>query len=98
MESFRPETLRIFPPLLAARKVVTVEHQFVNKNGVSVKVYPDDVVIVPVNAIQHDPQYYEDPEAFKPERFLEVNGGSKKYRDQGIYFGFGDGPRICPGG
>ncbi|KAH8297953.1 hypothetical protein KR018_002762 [Drosophila ironensis] len=91
------ETLRLFPPVLAARKVVTETYDFVNKNGVSVRVYPGDGVIVPVNALQTDPQYFESPTEFKPDRFLEVNGGAKKYRDQGVYFGFGDGPRICPG-
>ncbi|KAH8233938.1 hypothetical protein KR032_004163 [Drosophila birchii] len=97
LEACIHETIRIFSPLLIGRKVVTQQHVFVNKNGVSVKVYPNDVVIIPVNAIHHDPQYYKDPEAFNPERFLEVNGGSKKYKDQGMYYGFGDGPRICPG-
>jgi len=82
---------------MAARKVVTEPYEFVNKNGVSVKVYPGDVVIIPVNALHYDPQFYEDPQSFKPQRFLEVNGGAKKYRDQGVYLGFGDGPRICPG-
>ncbi|KAH8313387.1 hypothetical protein KR067_005149 [Drosophila pandora] len=91
------ETLRIFPPTLYARKLVSETYEFVNKNGVRVKVYPGDVVLVPVNSLHKDPKYYEDPEEFKPERFLESNGGSKKYRDQGVYFGFGDGPRICPG-
>ncbi|EDV31778.2 uncharacterized protein Dana_GF14381 [Drosophila ananassae] len=97
MEACIHETLRLFPPVLAARKVVTEEYEFVNKNGVKVKVYPGEVVIVPVSSLQKDPQYFEEPDKFKPERFLESNGGSKKYRDQGIYFGFGDGPRICPG-
>ncbi|XP_016956623.1 probable cytochrome P450 28d1 [Drosophila biarmipes] len=91
------ETLRLFSPLLAARKVVTEPYEFLNKNGVSVKVYPGDVVIIPANALHYDSQYYEDPQSFKPQRFLDVNGGSKKYRDQGVYLGFGDGPRICPG-
>ncbi|SPP79522.1 probable cytochrome P450 28d1 [Drosophila guanche] len=91
------ETLRIFPPLLAARKVVTETHEFANRNGVSVRVHPDDVVIVPVQSLHHDPEYYEEPEVFKPERFLEANGGVRKYREAGIYYGFGDGPRVCPG-
>lgn len=89
--------MRIFPPGLVLRKLVTQPYEFINKNGVRVQVKPGDVVILPVKALHYDPQYYEDPETFKPERFLEENGGMKKYRDQGVYFGFGDGPRICPG-
>ncbi|XP_022220896.2 probable cytochrome P450 28d1 [Drosophila obscura] len=91
------ETLRIFTPLLSARKLVTQAHDFVNKNGVTVRVQPGDVVIIPANSMHHDPEYYEEPEAFKPERFLEVNGGVRKYREAGVYYGFGDGPRVCPG-
>ncbi|KAH8404856.1 hypothetical protein KR222_006254 [Zaprionus bogoriensis] len=89
------ETLRIFPPLLAARKIVTEPYEFVNKNGVTVEVVPGDVVIVPAYALHHDSNYYEEPEVFKPERFLD--GGVRKYREQGLYFGWGDGPRVCPG-
>ncbi|KAH8395451.1 hypothetical protein KR215_006033 [Drosophila sulfurigaster] len=91
------ETLRIFPPGLVARKLVTEPFQFVNKNGVNVEVVPGDVVIVPNYAFHHDPNYYEHPEKFQPERFLEHNGGVRKYREQGLYFGWGDGPRVCPG-
>ncbi|XP_001968779.3 probable cytochrome P450 28d1 [Drosophila erecta] len=91
------ETLRIFPPGLVARKVVTEPYEIANKNGVSVKLSPGDVVIIPINALHNDAQYYEEPQSYNPERFLDINGGAKKYRDQGVYFGFGDGPRICPG-
>ncbi|XP_068151690.1 probable cytochrome P450 28d1 [Drosophila tropicalis] len=88
------ETLRLFPPLLSGRKIVTETYEFVNKNGVRVSVKPGDVVIVPVRSFHLDPQYYDEPEEFLPERFLEINGGVRKYRDQGV---FCDGPRICPG-
>ncbi|XP_016983314.2 uncharacterized protein LOC108047584 [Drosophila rhopaloa] len=91
------ETLRLFSPQVAARKLVTEPYDFVNKNGVTVRVNPGDVVTIPVKALHHDPQYYENPMAFKPERFLEINGGMKKYRDRGVYLAFGDGPRHCPG-
>ncbi|KAL7740102.1 hypothetical protein ACLKA6_015939 [Drosophila palustris] len=91
------ETLRMFPPGLAGRKLVTERFEFVNKNGVAVEVVPGDVVIVPVYALHYDPNYYEEPEKYMPERFLEQNGGVRKYREQGLFFGWGDGPRVCPG-
>ncbi|KAH8352381.1 hypothetical protein KR084_003809 [Drosophila pseudotakahashii] len=97
LEACIHETLRLFSPQVAARKLVTEPYDFVNKNGVTLRVNPGDVIIIPVKALHHDPQYYENPQAFKPERFLEVNGGVKKYRDQGVYLPFGNGPRICPG-
>uniref|UniRef100_A0A1B6CF87 Cytochrome P450 n=1 Tax=Clastoptera arizonana TaxID=38151 RepID=A0A1B6CF87_9HEMI len=47
-------------------------------------------VIIPVMAIQNDPQYHESPEVFNPDRFENNN-----YRPSGTYLPFGDGPRIC---
>ncbi|XP_037953311.1 probable cytochrome P450 28d1 [Teleopsis dalmanni] len=91
------EALRLFPPQLVARKLCTETYEFVNKNGNTVKVHPGEVLLVPIHAIHHDAEYYEDPEEIKPERFLEENGGVKKYREMGVYLGFGDGPRVCPG-
>lgn len=44
-----------------------------------------------------DERFYDEPGKFKPERFSEENGGVKKYKDMGVYFPFGDGPRICLG-
>ncbi|KAH8410058.1 hypothetical protein KR009_004750 [Drosophila setifemur] len=97
LEACVHETLRLFPPLLTARKLVSESYEFKNKDGVCVSVHPGDVVMIPVLSFHHDPQYFEDPESFKPERFLEENGGVRKYRDQGLYYGFGFGPRLCPG-
>ncbi|XP_017063045.2 probable cytochrome P450 28d2 [Drosophila eugracilis] len=97
LEACINETLRLFSPQTAARKLVTEPYDIVTKNGDTLRLSPGDVVIIPVKAIHHDPQYYENPQAFKPERFLEVNGGVKKFRDQGVFLPFGNGPRICPG-
>ncbi|XP_039502317.1 probable cytochrome P450 28d2 isoform X1 [Drosophila santomea] len=98
LDAFIYETLRLFSPQVAARKLVTEPFEFENKNGGTVHLQPGDVVVIPVKAVHHDPQYYEDPMTFKPERFLESNGGGmKSYRDRGVYLAFGDGPRHCPG-
>ncbi|KAH8341314.1 hypothetical protein KR059_002579 [Drosophila kikkawai] len=97
LEACLHETLRLFSPQVAARKKVTESYDFVNKNGVTLRANPGDVVTIPVKAIHHDPQYYENPDSFKPERFLEANGGVKEYRERGVYLAFGNGPRICPG-
>ena len=46
-------------------------------------------------AILHDPALYPDPEAFKPERFLNEDG---TFRDDPVLqLAFGAGRRICPG-
>jgi len=51
-------------------------------------------VLVPIYAIHHDPLYYENPNAFDPDRFF---GENKKLYNNDTYLPFGDGPRICIG-
>ncbi|KAK6157250.1 hypothetical protein DH2020_011498 [Rehmannia glutinosa] len=48
-----------------------------------------------VNAwdIQNNPQYWNDPEKFKPERFEVLEGGKNEFK----FFPFGRGRRGCPG-
>ncbi|KAF8813428.1 putative cytochrome P450 monooxygenase [Phlegmacium glaucopus] len=50
--------------------------------------------------IMHDPDLFEEPETFRPERFLENKFGTKPGADIKYFrnnFGFGAGRRICPG-
>jgi cytochrome P450 len=46
-------------------------------------------------AILHDPVMYPEPDAFKPERFINPNGNLRE--DPVLSSGFGFGRRICPG-
>ena len=46
-------------------------------------------------AILHDPVIYSDPDAFKPERFIDANGSLRE--DPVLTSLFGFGKRICPG-
>ncbi|CAG9791116.1 unnamed protein product [Diatraea saccharalis] len=51
-------------------------------------------VYIPVQAMQMDPQYFENPEEFRPERFNpEKFDGILKY----VFLPFGTGPRACIG-
>ncbi|XP_032682943.1 cytochrome P450 9e2-like [Odontomachus brunneus] len=55
----------------------------------------DQVIWIPTYGLQHDPNYFEEPEKFKPERFL---GEQKKHIfNSGAYLPFGLGPRMCIG-
>nr|AID61394.1 cytochrome P450 [Calliphora stygia] len=86
------ETLRKYPIVAqlnrqAAEDYVVPGHpQYVIKKGMP--------VLIPVLGIQHDPEFYPNPEEFDPERFApEV----AKQRDPMEYLPFGDGPRNCIG-
>ncbi|EEF51040.1 geraniol 8-hydroxylase [Ricinus communis] len=85
------ETFRLHPavPLLLPRKA----GGDVEMNGFTIP--KDAQVLVNAWAIGRDPFLWEEPELFRPERFLESNIDAR-----GQYFElipFGAGRRICPG-
>lgn len=52
-------------------------------------------VILPICAVLNDEDHYPNANRFEPERFTD--GGLKMYKDKGLYYAFGDGPRVCLG-
>jgi cytochrome P450 len=83
------EVLRLYPPAyLLARMAVA---------PFSVGGYEfsaGETVLVSQWVMHRDPRYYDEPEAFKPERWLN---GLEERLPPGAYFPFGDGPRRCIG-
>ncbi|XP_034834771.1 cytochrome P450 6B6-like [Maniola hyperantus] len=52
------------------------------------------IIIVSIECLSHDEEYFEDPEEFRPERFHPDNIGNIK---KCTYMPFGVGPRSCIG-
>ncbi len=52
------------------------------------------MIIMSQWVMHRNPRYFEDPEVFKPERWAN---DLEKTLPRGVYFPFGDGPRICIG-
>lgn len=63
-------------------------------NGTDAVIQGGTTVLIPVNAIHYDPDFYPDPQKFDPERF---DSEAKKNRDPMKWLAFGDGPRNCIG-
>ncbi|AED94831.1 cytochrome P450 [Arabidopsis thaliana] len=56
-------------------------------------------LVVNLYAVNRDPDSWEDPDMFKPERFLvsSISGDEEKIREQAVkYVTFGGGRRTCP--
>ncbi|KAL3728810.1 hypothetical protein ACJRO7_033398 [Eucalyptus globulus] len=87
------EGLRMHPPgpLLSWARLSTSDVQL--SNGMLVPA--GTTAMVNMWAICHDPSVWEDPDTFRPERFLErdvdVRGGDLRLAP------FGSGRRVCPG-
>lgn len=84
------EAMRMFPSLgnlhrVCARKYTIQDLDITIDRGVK--------IIVPVQAIQNDKKYFDNPSEFRPERFAGVN----TKRDNFSYMPFGAGPRACIG-
>lgn len=83
------ETLRLHPaaPLLLTRRMI----QAVDLGPW--RVPARTLVLIPVQLMHHDPRWFPDPMAFRPERF----GPDAPAIPRGAWMPFGAGPRVCLG-
>lgn len=59
---------------------------YVNISGVA---YSISIDLITLRQMAHDPENYNDPFTFKPERFLEVEGRMPELDSRNFVFGFG---------
>jgi len=81
------ESMRLYPPAYFIDRINLEEDNFEGKYF-----EPGSNLLFSIHEVHRHPELWEDPEAFKPERFAE---GGRKYSSQ--YFPFGAGPRKCIG-
>jgi cytochrome P450 len=83
------EALRLYPPAWVITRRAVEEDELLG--------YPIPVgalVIISPYAVHRRPDFWPDPEAFRPERFSPENEAA---RQRFSYIPFGGGPRLCIG-
>ncbi len=91
LDSVISETLRLYPPLLRLEREAMEDIDLDNSN---VKIPKGVIVEIPVYAIHHDSEFYENPFVFNPDRFMPENRSNITPYS---YIPFGAGPRNCIG-
>lgn len=87
------ETLRKYPNAPILFRVSSKDYKIANVDAVLPK---RTSVFIPILGFHRDPEIYENPMEFKPERFL--NSANGEGNSKGLfYLPFGDGPRNCIG-
>ncbi|KAF5281195.1 hypothetical protein FQA39_LY17835 [Lamprigera yunnana] len=88
LETLRKHTLIKFLNRVCVKDCILPHPTDLNK---TVVIQKGTQVFIPSETIHRDPKYYSDPHKFDPFRFNE----KAKYNK--VFFGFGNGPRICIG-
>uniref|UniRef100_A0A182SU18 Cytochrome P450 n=1 Tax=Anopheles maculatus TaxID=74869 RepID=A0A182SU18_9DIPT len=97
LEQIVCETMRIHPLLAVMAKRCTADTTLVGPKDRKIFVKKGTTVVLPYYSINFDADHFADPHKYDPSRFSPENGGSKLYRDRGVYFPFSEGPRMCLG-
>ncbi|OJJ23004.1 hypothetical protein BKI52_01225 [marine bacterium AO1-C] len=84
------EVLRLYPPAW------TVGRRAINDDEIGGYHIPAGTgVMLPIYLVHHDPQWWDSPEEFLPERWADTQ--KIKQMPKFTYFPFGGGPRLCIG-
>ena len=90
LEAVINENLRMYPPIPSQERICKKDVEV--KTGF--KINKGTYIRIPIYACHHNPEYFPDPDKFKPERFLKENS---KALVPYTFLGFSGGPRICLG-
>jgi cytochrome P450 len=83
------EALRLYPPAPGVIREAIAEDEVAGH-----RIPPKGLVVLYGYVTHRDPAFWDEPERFKPARFLP---GSGPDRPKFAYFPFGGGPRVCIG-
>ena len=83
------ESLRLYPPVGIFAREATEEHCLRNKN-----IEVGSAVMVSPWLLQRNPEYWENPNLFDPDRFETAAGQAA---EKCAYIPFSKGPRVCTG-
>lgn len=87
IRSIIDEALRLYPPAAILSRTAQAPDELCGR-----EIRPGDTVMIPIYALHRHHQLWEEPNAFRPDRFAD-----RKSVDRYAYLPFGDGPRICIG-
>ncbi|XP_014285590.1 probable cytochrome P450 6a13 isoform X2 [Halyomorpha halys] len=81
------ETMRLYPLLGILKRICTKEYHVDDR----LTIPKGTDIFIPVQSINMDPEYFQEPETFHPERFLNLE------KLPSFFMPFGKGPRNCIG-
>lgn len=85
------EAVRLWPVMPWLDRVASEDYVLPGTNAVIEK---GTVIIIPIFSFHRDPERFDDPDTFKPERWAPENVAKI---DKMSYLPFGNGPRACIG-
>jgi len=89
LEMVIKESMRLYPPAWTTSREAQADFEV---GGYTIP--KSSIIMMSMYVIHHDARYWDQPDAFLPERFSAANAENiPKY----AYFPFGGGPRVCIG-
>ena len=94
LEQIVHEAMRVNPALGDIIRVCNEKITLRGYDNLSCNLNPGDIVLISVNGLHMDEEFWTNPFIFDPDRF---NTHNKIQRNKYTYLGFGEGPRMCIG-